>query len=361
MAGLQQRERNRNFNAIFARSEAKRGETVPIYTFRLFQVDYDYYGGEDGSILAETTLDIFDTDGSLHQQPSSDPDNDQTFSIGGGPHTSDYQVDFEDFSVINGSGPEFELFAFEVSAGGPNDGYYVFSKDPGFNPSPGDDLTVSNYSIFTITDYGDIESSICFARGTYIRTACGERLIEDLRAGDHVATFDHGLQPIEWISHRIVKRADLERNPALLPVVFKPGTCGNSRTLILSQQHAIHTQGLGHIARAFPDHLLRAKHAPDMIGGKARIACGCRRIEYFHLLLPKHELIWANGALAESLRLAPQSLAMLSPQALASIRSVRKDMPRHLTRESADRYMPSVRPVLKRSQLRSRPRFKLAG
>ncbi len=330
---------------------------MPIYSFRVFEVDFDYYGGEDGTVLDETTLEIFDTDDSLNQQPSADPDNDQTFSINGGPFTSNYIVDFQDFSVVNGGGPEFELFAFVLDSFGPNEAYYVFSKDPGFNPSVGDDLTVSSYNDFTITDYGEIESSICFARGTYIRTPTGERRIEDLHAGDLVETADRGAQAVDWISYRKVKRAELERHPSQRPVILKAGSCGNTHDLIVSQQHAVHTSEIAPLARNFPDHLLRAKHVMSVLGGKARIARGCRQIDYHHLLLPNHELIWANGALCESLRLAPQSLATLSRSTISQIQKIRPSLSRRLSREQADTYMPPVRLVLKRRDLREQANF----
>ena len=40
---------------------------------------------------------------------------------------------------------------------------------------------------------------ICFAAGTMILTAEGERAIETLTAGDMVWTLDHGYQPLRWI------------------------------------------------------------------------------------------------------------------------------------------------------------------
>lgn len=39
---------------------------------------------------------------------------------------------------------------------------------------------------------------ICFAAGTMIRTARGERPVEKLRVGDLVVTRDNGLQPLAW-------------------------------------------------------------------------------------------------------------------------------------------------------------------
>ena len=53
-----------------------------IDSFRVFQVDYGQYGGEDGSILSEPTFDNFDTDGAPHQPLSNDLRHDQTYAPG---------------------------------------------------------------------------------------------------------------------------------------------------------------------------------------------------------------------------------------------------------------------------------------
>ena len=45
-------------------------------------------------------------------------------------------------------------------------------------------------------------------------------------------------------------------------------------------------------------------------------------VEYFHLLFDHHEIIWANGALTESLFTGPQALKSLSPEARAEIETL---------------------------------------
>jgi len=321
---------------------------MPVYSFRAFRVDAAYYEGEDGSILGETTLDIFDTDDSLHQTPANDPGNDQTFSIAGGPFISDYSVDFQDFSVVNGGTTEFELFAFEMNVGSAPPQYYVFSKDPGFNPSPGDALTVSAYNNFTVTEYGNIGSAVCFLPGTRILTELGQRPIEDIRVGERIWTKDKGMQPARWVRRRMVRAEDMRVAPRLLPMELKPGLCGNTDALWVSQNHAVHTSALPGLCQLFPDHIIRAKFLPRIYGGQARIARGKAQVEYYHVLCDTHELISANNALAESMRLAPCALDALTPNELRMLRAIRPDVPR-LSRALARRtrseaLMPKVRP-----------------
>ena len=48
----------------------------------------------------------------------------------------------------------------------------------------------------------------CFLRGTKIRTADGERKIEDLAIGDLLPTMFGGLRPVQWIGRYPIKKSD---------------------------------------------------------------------------------------------------------------------------------------------------------
>ena len=322
---------------------------MPNYSFRAFEVDGDYYNGEDGLILGETTLDVSDDDSILQQWNGSDPGDDQMFSIGGAGFSTDYYVDFQDFAVVNNSGPEFEVFAFRTGDGA-SERYFVFSKDAGFLPSAGNQLTVARYNVFTETDYGDIESSICFAKGTMIRTPKGEVAIQELKVGDIVETLDRGPQPVQWIGSRWVSAASMRDFEGLKPIVIKQGACGNDRPLVVSQQHAIALQSLPMSEGVLPDCLVRAKHLAQHFGGLARVAHGTREVSYYHILLPNHDLLWANGVLAETLRLGPQACAILGPATLGTIdAAVHQGRPE----QTADVTPPIVRPVVTRKRAKA--------
>lgn len=131
----------------------------------------------------------------------------------------------------------------------------------------------------------------CFASGTRILTPTGERKVEDLVAGDLVCTLHHGPQPLRWAGHRTLSRADLQANPKLAPIRIRDGVLGNRGDLLVSPQHAMKLGG----------KLCRAAHLADHGGGRIRRAYGKRGVTYVHLLLPRHEIIFANGAPTESL------------------------------------------------------------
>ena len=59
--------------------------------------------------------------------------------------------------------------------------------------------------------------------------------------------------------------------------------------------------------------MVRAGHLAQADARLARHMLGCRRVVWHHLLLPRHALICAEGACAESLWPGPMAMAALSP------------------------------------------------
>jgi Ca2+-binding RTX toxin-like protein len=136
-------------------------------------------------------------------------------------------------------------------------------------------------------------SVICFARGTRIRTDRGERPIESLAAGCLVETLDHGLQPIRWIgSTRVPGVGDLA------PIRIAAGALGNTRDLVVSPQHRMMLSG-------WQMEMLFAE--PEVLAPATALVndTTIRRepggvVEYFHMLFDRHEIVFAEGAPAES-------------------------------------------------------------
>ncbi len=152
----------------------------------------------------------------------------------------------------------------------------------------------------------------CFGRGTRIATDRGEVAVEDLAPGDRVLTADHGPQEIRWVGAR--------RVPALgkfAPIVFASGAIGNHRALSVSPQHRMLIGG------ATAAHLFGAEEllvpAKALVNGTTIRACEGGWVDYFHILLDDHQVIFAEGARAESLYLGPQSLKALSREGRAEI------------------------------------------
>ncbi|MCU0907578.1 MAG: Hint domain-containing protein, partial [Rhodobacteraceae bacterium] len=192
----------------------------------------------------------------------------------------------------------------------------------------------------------------CFARGTPILTADGERPVEEIRVGDLVMTRDAGLQPVLWHGHRHLTAIDLDRCPDWRPIHFPVGSVGNLRPLRLSPQHAV--------AIRLPDGtevLVRARHLAEAGYGGARVARGVRAVTYHHLLLPHHAILSAAGAPAESLYPGPEGLRMLGDPACATLfEALRLDLQPGVGLAPGDilaRFGPRVLPLVTGAQFRS--------
>jgi len=154
----------------------------------------------------------------------------------------------------------------------------------------------------------------CFTAGTMIRTARGEKPVETLRAGDLVQTRDNGLQEVIWAGRRHLGPPALAALPSLRPIHIAPGALGNVRPLRLSPQHALAVDlpGMG-------ASLLRAGRAARIEGGGIRVAQGVREVTYVHIMLERHEIVFANGTPAESFYPGPWGLRMMGMRALSGI------------------------------------------
>ncbi|MDO8885001.1 Hint domain-containing protein [Pseudotabrizicola sp.] len=134
----------------------------------------------------------------------------------------------------------------------------------------------------------------CYAAGTLIETATGLRLVEDLQEGDMVITLDHGLQPIRWIGRRTVSGLE-----DWAPIRFMTGTMGNDRPLLVSPQHRMLVQGWkAELYFGQSEVLVAAKH---LVNGDTIHCQPMDRVTYMHLLFDQHQLIFAEGAVSESL------------------------------------------------------------
>lgn len=133
----------------------------------------------------------------------------------------------------------------------------------------------------------------CFTKGTMIRTTRGEVPVEELLVGDMVETLDHGLQPIRWIG---CSPTDASGDHA--PVVFKPGAIGNTVELSVSPQHRILVQGWqAELYFGEVEVLVPAKH---LLNGLDVVQQPAIKVEYFHILFDRHEVVTSNGVFSES-------------------------------------------------------------
>ena len=173
----------------------------------------------------------------------------------------------------------------------------------GFNPGP-ESVQYTAADETAQAAYGDNDGQLdfvdtradfpCFDIGTLIRTPKGNIPIEQLRVGQVLSTVDGGQAPIAWIAGHKVKFAD--DNDPRKPILFSKGALGKNvphRDLVLSPQHCLDGRPLGLGPRLIPAKSLT--HLPGV-----RVMHGRRAATYFSIILPRHNLIWANDYSCES-------------------------------------------------------------
>lgn len=176
--------------------------------------------------------------------------------------------------------------------------FYLSGGNPVFTPTDGQVLQNGTFITSTFVnsqgplDVGDLGPT-CFVPGTGILTPSGERMVEDLRAGDLVTTRDNGDRVLRWIGFN-----DVDADDSNAPVVFEKGVLGLTRSLAVSPQHRMVISDwraayfFGHSeVFAAAKHLVNGQTVRRRYGG---------RVRYYHLLFGGHEILTANGALSES-------------------------------------------------------------
>jgi hypothetical protein len=137
---------------------------------------------------------------------------------------------------------------------------------------------------------GNIAVVQCFARGTHIASLRGALPVETLSIGDAVLLASGDTAPITWIGYREV---DCRRHPEprnVWPVRISRGAFGDAgpqRDLLLSPDHAVFAGGV----------LIPVKY---LINGRSIRQVRRIRIDYFHIELPRHDILLAEGLTVES-------------------------------------------------------------
>lgn len=155
----------------------------------------------------------------------------------------------------------------------------------------------------------------CFTRGTRIETAEGLMPVEDLRAGMLIETMDHGLQPLRRV---LSKRVD--GTGALAPVVIAAGVFGTARPLRLSPHHRMVVSGWRAELLTGEAEVLAA--AGDLVDGRRVRVEPVAEAEYFHLLMDRHEIIFAEGAATESYHPFAADAATVAPETMAEFLAI---------------------------------------
>ncbi len=133
-------------------------------------------------------------------------------------------------------------------------------------------------------------TATCFAAGTRIRTTHGEVAVEELCEGDQALTVSGEAQPIRWIGHRHVNFLNHPNRQRILPVCIAAHAFGRGmpeRVLMMSPDHAVFVE----------DVLIPIRH---LLNGTTVTQFYCDSITYYHVELPRHDVLLAEGMPAES-------------------------------------------------------------
>ncbi len=154
---------------------------------------------------------------------------------------------------------------------------------------------------------------ICFTPGTRISTPDGAIPVEKLREGDRIQTRDNGTEEIMWIGSRRMTGARFFVMPKLRPIRIGAGALGIERPdqeLLVSPDHRMLVRGPA--ARTLFNTSEVLVPASELVNGTSvSVDLKAREITYIHLLLPSHQILWANGVETESFHPASASLASL--------------------------------------------------
>ena len=136
----------------------------------------------------------------------------------------------------------------------------------------------------------------CFLRGTKIQTVLGDRKVEDLAIGDLLPTMFGGMRPIQWIGRYPFKKSDPSKPwvKEALPVrIARSALAPNvpHADLYVTKAHALFIDGVlvtaGNLINDTTITLYEAREYDEL--------------EFFHIKLESHDVIYAEGAPFETL------------------------------------------------------------
>ena len=157
--------------------------------------------------------------------------------------------------------------------------------------------SVSQFNIVAdaTTDATTITTNPCYCRGTLIQTERGQRRVEQLEIGEEVITASGRSRPIKWIGRRNYASRFVMGPKNILPICIKAGTLDDNvpkRDLWISPNHALFFKD---------EHGGVLVEAKDLVNGVSIVqAESVQTIEYFHIELETHDIIFAEGALSKS-------------------------------------------------------------
>ena len=145
--------------------------------------------------------------------------------------------------------------------------------------------------------------SNCFLSGTKILTAGGERNIEDLAVGDLLPTMFGGLRPVQWIGRYRYTKSEPSKPWAesARPVRIARSALASNvphADLYVTAAHSLLIDGVLVPAELLINGTTITRHEPK--GDE---------MEFFHIKLESHDVVYAEGVPAETLLDVSESFA----------------------------------------------------
>lgn len=199
--------------------------------------------------------------------------------------------------------------------------------------TPAADLTFDNVNL------------VCFAAGARILTPSTARAVEKIVKGDLVTMLDRGSRPVRWVGQQSIGSETLRQHERLRPILIRAASLGHGlphRDLPVSPQHRI----------LISSPIVRRMFGVDEVLAPAKKLVGMRGIErddscvevtYVHLLLERHEILFAEGAPAERLFTGQMAMTSLDRDARAVIAEIVPDNSDAGQRMRKARTLPSGR------------------
>ena len=188
----------------------------------------------------------------------------------------------------------------------------------------------------------------CYAKGTLIETHGGKKLVENLQVGDLVRTLNNGFQSVTWVGGYATQATD--KNAAVKIPKHAFGKGFPSEDLTVSPAHLVllknfHFEGMRAFEEVFiPAHFLtmpEAAHLFEVSVRPVRVEYKEQPIEYFHFVLPKHDIVVANKVWSESLNVGELSAETLTNKGGYNIKEIE---------ELHSRLFAAAAPTLRKSE-----------
>src|SRR6516225_9204799 len=137
----------------------------------------------------------------------------------------------------------------------------------------------------------------CFLKGTNIRTVEGDKKVEDLSRGDLLPTVFGGICPVQWIGRYSLKKSDPTKAwvKNMLPVRVARSALSLDvpcAELYVTSEHALLIDGVLVTAGSLINGTTITVYDPREID----------ELEFFHINLERHNVIYAEGAPCETVR-----------------------------------------------------------